>query len=72
MDRTAADEFEDRIASQQAVVVLVGVVGQDTIHAHADHFQKRVAHVTAVPWVGEAPGHLLREPQLLIQLTKRQ
>ncbi len=62
VDRAVAEQLEDRIAPQQVVVVLVGVVGQDAVHPHADHFQERVTDVADVPPVGEALGQLPVSP----------
>ena len=53
LDRAIADQFEDRIASQHVVIVLVGVVGENAVDPHACHFQKAMIEVTDVPPISQ-------------------
>ena len=70
--RTAGEEFEERIVAEHVVVVLVGVVGQDAVDPHADHFQKGMRARLGVAGVVEGGGKLSGQAELLVQLPDRQ
>jgi hypothetical protein len=53
------ERLQDGIAPQHVVGVLVGVVGEDAVHPHPGHLQKRVRDVAGVPPVGQGVGELL-------------
>ena len=72
IDRAAADQFEDRIATQHIVVVLVDVVGQDAVDPSPGHLQEAVAHVAGIAGIVQGLGELPGQSQLLIQLADRQ
>ena len=68
----AGDDLEDRIITQHVVVVLVGVVGQDAIDPHADHFGKGVLGGILPARVVQGRGELCGQADPLVELADRQ
>ncbi|HVA49562.1 MAG TPA: hypothetical protein VNH11_24560 [Pirellulales bacterium] len=64
--------MQSRIAPQSVVIVLVRVIRQDAVDPHPDHLQKRVVHLNRGADIRERVGEPASEPDLLIELTKRQ
>ncbi len=74
IDRAFAQDFEDRIAPQHVVIVLVGVVGQDAIDSRPRHLEESMVDVADLTPIVQAKGlgKLLGKSQLFVQMAEGQ
>jgi len=68
--QTVGQQFEDGVAAERIVIVLVFVAGDDAEHTRADHLQQRVPGIT--PRFVQLLRETGCEPSLLIELSKDQ
>ena len=69
-DGTVAEQLEDRIASQHVVIVLVGVVGEDAVDSHTNHFQIGMLDIARIPPIDECFGELFCESEHFVELSE--
>src|SRR5262249_49103756 len=68
----ATDEFDDGISPQDVVIVLVLVIGEDSVDALADHLQEGVLREVGWTRVVEGGGEGAGVAEALVELAEQQ
>ena len=69
--QATGDHFEDGVATQRFVVILILVIGEDAVNPLADHGNKAVSGEVRVTTIVESLGDLPGESDLFVELAHR-
>ena len=72
LGQAAHRHLERRIVAQRIAVVGIRVAGGDQQSPVADHLGKAVPHPLGRPWIGDAAGQPLGDPELALDLGQHQ
>jgi hypothetical protein len=64
------EEFEERVVSEGVVVVLIGVTGEDTVDAGADHLQEGVFGEVGIAGIVEGVGEVAGQSEEFVELAE--